>query len=41
MVAKVGKVIDQGFTIRTSRGPNARKAYGKVFLERGGEQVAV
>ncbi len=41
MVAKVGEVIGQGFTIRTSLRPNARRGYGKVFLEKGGERITV
>jgi hypothetical protein len=41
MVVKVRQYVAGGYWIRTSLGPNARKPYTKVFLEKGGEQVTV
>lgn len=35
MVAKVRQKIDEGFEIVASRGVNARRPFGKIFLRRG------
>jgi hypothetical protein len=41
MVVKVREFVAAGYRIRVSLGPNARKPYTKVFLEKGGEQITV
>ena len=41
MVLKVRECVSNGFRIKTSRGPNARKPYTTVFLFKGQEQVAI
>lgn len=42
MVVKVQEYVNDGWRIRVSRGPNARKPFTKVFLHRGkDEEVTV
>lgn len=41
MVLKVREYVSNGWRIKTSRGPNARKPYTKVFLFKGQQQITV
>lgn len=41
MVLKTREMVEAGWRIRISRGPNARTPYTKVFLERGTEQTTI
>lgn len=41
MVLKVREYVNNGWRIKTSLGPNARKPYTKVFLFKGQQQITV
>lgn len=41
MVQKTEEYIANGYRIRTSRGPNARKPYTKIFLYKGDDEITV
>jgi hypothetical protein len=41
MVTKVHGFLQDGYRIRASRGPNARRPYGKVFLFKGQHRCTV
>lgn len=41
MVVKVRRYVQDGWRIKASRGPNARKPYTKVFLYKAAEHITV